>query len=324
MNTKDDPLAQSEFSPWAGLGLDEWGGTAEVFASLLSKIGVNQENVDDLVVAVRASIRGALAAKTHYGTSLKVHNKGGGEPVTEADHASNQAILHILRETCPEDLILSEESRAPSKVANCDRMWIVDPLDGTKEFIAQNGEFSIMVGLAREGRSFLGAVCQPTIGRIFVGLTEGGAWTLYTVDGEWNVDQLEVNPNLNTRGPLRFVRSRSHPNECLASIARELGDIKEVISGSVGVKCGLVSRGMADLYVHPTRHLKEWDTCAPEAILRGAGGLVTDCAGKPLSYGDHDPHQHGGIFAGTPAAWHRAQPVVRRIARSMFADVAGS
>ena len=110
----------------------------------------------------------------------------------------------------------------------------------------------------------------------------------------------------------------------MASIARELGDITEVISGSVGVKCGLVSRGLADLYVHPTRYLKEWDTCAPEAILRGAGGLVTDCAGRPLSYGGHDPHQCGGIFAGTPVAWHRAQPVVRRITQSMFADVAGS
>jgi len=322
LNTKADPLAQSEFSLWTGL--DEQGATTEVFTPLLSKIGVTQENIDDLVVAIRASIGGALATKTHYGTSLKVRNKGGGEPVTEADYASNQAILQILQESCPEDLILSEESTAPSKVANCGRMWIVDPLDGTKEFIAQNGEFSIMVGLAREGRSFLGAVCQPTIGRVFAGLAEEGAWTLYTTDGEWNVDQLEVTSTPNTRGPLRFVRSRSHPNECLASIARELGDIKEVISGSVGVKCGLVSRGIADLYVHPTQYLKEWDTCAPEAILRGAGGLVTDCAGKPLLYGDNDPHQHGGIFAGTPAAWHRAQPVVRRMTRFMFADVAGS
>ena len=322
MKTPDDSSVQSEFSPWAGI--DEQGSTAQVLSPLLSKIGISQEDVDDLVVAVRASIVGALAAKTHYGTSLKVSTKEGGEPVTEADHASNQAILHILREKCPKDPILSEESTAPNEIENCGRMWIVDPLDGTKEFIAQNGEFSIMVGLAREGRSFLGAVCQPTIGRVFVGLAEGGAWTLYTADGEWNVDRLKINPNLNTRGPLRFVRSRSHPNECLASIARELGDIKEVISGSVGVKCGLVSRGMVDLYVHPTRYLKEWDTCAPEAVLRGAGGLVTDCAGKPLSYGDHDPHQHGGIFAGTPAAWHRAYPFVRKITRSMFADVPGS
>ncbi len=196
----------------------------------------------------------------------------------------------------------------------------MDPLDGTKEFIAGNGEFSIMVGLALDGRARLGAVYQPAIGRTFAGIVGEGAWTLTDLGGGWDAAPLSVDSVAAHEGTIRFVRSRSHPDERLARLASELGDIEEVISGSVGIKCALVARGSADLYVHPVPYLKEWDTCAPEAVLRGAGGLVTDCAGAPLEYGDADPRQPGGIFAGTPAAWERARPLVLDVTRALFDD----
>jgi 3'(2'), 5'-bisphosphate nucleotidase len=94
--------------------------------------------------------------------------------------------------------------------------------------------------------------------------------------------------------------------------------VEEVISGSVGIKCALVAQGAADLYVHPVPFLKEWDTCAPEAVLRGAGGRVTDCAGEPLTYGHPDPRQRGGIFAATRGAWVYARPIVIDISAPLF------
>jgi 3'(2'), 5'-bisphosphate nucleotidase len=93
-----------------------------------------------------------------------------------------------------------------------------------------------------------------------------------------------------------------------------LGDVEVILSGSAGSKCALIASGAADLYVHPVPYLKEWDTCAPEAMLRAAGGRVTDCRGDALRYGKIHPAQPGGIFAAHPAAWEYALPIVREIA----------
>lgn len=313
---------------------DETHTTAEAEASAVSAAqtllralaasGVEDGLADDLAVAVRAAIEGGAAACTFYGGAYEIEEKSRNNPVTAADHASNRAILSVLGAERPDDGILSEESPPPAEERLGGRLWVVDPLDGTKEFIAQNGEFSVMVGLAVDGRTVLGAVQQPAIDRVFVGIVDVGAWTLTAerdangVQTGWAVESLELDPAASHEGPVRFVRSRSHPDERLTIIAQELGDIEEVISGSVGIKCALVARDAADLYVHPVPFLKEWDTCAPEAVLRGAGGRVTDCAGQPLEYGSPDPRQHGGIFAGTHAAWERARSLVGEVTRSMF------
>ncbi|MCG8466595.1 MAG: 3'(2'),5'-bisphosphate nucleotidase CysQ, partial [Gemmatimonadetes bacterium] len=249
---------------------------------------------------------------------LEIEQKGANDPVTAADHAANRAILAVLGRERPDDRVLSEESPPPTDGGAEGRLWVVDPLDGTKEFIARNGEFSVMVGLATDGAAALGAVFQPAIDCVFAGVVGEGAWALSASGDDWSAETLRVAPDAPLRTPIRFVRSRSHPDERLARLAAELGEIDEVISGSVGIKCALVARDAADLYVHPVPYLKEWDTCAPEAVLRGAGGRVTDCSGSPLSYGDPDPRQRGGIFAATPAAWEHARERVREITRPMF------
>ncbi len=177
-----------------------------------------------------------------------------------------------------------------------------------------------MVGLAQDGHAVLGAVYQPAIERVFVGAVGTGAWALSPGREGWSAESLSLDPHAELRLPIRFVRSRSHPDDRLARLALELGDIEEVISGSVGIKCALVACSAADLYVHPVPYLKEWDTCAPEAVLRGAGGRVTDCAGNLLRYGADDPRQRGGIFAATPAAWVHTRSLVEHIAQSMFRD----
>ena len=298
--------------------IDVEAGVAALSGAVLASGRVAGDDVEDLLIAARSAWRGGIAALEHYHGDLEISHKAENDPVTAADHAANRAILAILGQDRPGDRVLSEESPPPAEEHRSGRLWVVDPLDGTKEFIAHNGEFSIMVGLASGGEAVLGAVYQPAADRLFAGFVGGGAWVVAGAPHGFETRSLELLHDLETRQPIRFVRSRSHPDERLERLAAELGETEEVISGSVGIKCALVAIGEADLYVHPVPFLKEWDTCAPEAVLRGAGGSVTDCAGRPLRYGKSDPRQPGGIFAATDAAWRYARPVVVEITAPLF------
>ena len=212
---------------------------------------------------------------------------------------------------------LSEETVDDSSRLERKRVWVVDPLDGTKEFIAQNGEFSVMVGLSISGRAAVGAVFQPDPGVLYLGWTGGGAWSVPVIlEGEDVVIESPATLRLEpeSAGPVRLIRSRSHPDPLLAELEARLSDSETVLCGSVGVKCARIAVDEADVYVHPVAFLKEWDTCAPEAVLRGAGGQVTDCAADPLTYGKADPRQPHGIFAARPGAWGSLRPMVREIA----------
>jgi len=180
-------------------------------------------------------------------------------------------------------------------------------------------EFAVMVGLAEEGVARLGAFYVPGSGRLYTGIADGGAWIASCqMDAEPGSpiaigELIPLAVGEAGTGGVRLVRSRSHPDERLQAIEEALPSVTVIPSGSVGVKCARIAERVADLYVHPVPYLKEWDTCAPEAVLRGAGGLVTDCGGRPLRYGKADPRQPSGILAGDPASWESAFPMVRDI-----------
>jgi 3'(2'), 5'-bisphosphate nucleotidase len=246
----------------------------------------------ELRAACDAARAAGAAGMRFYGSALAVE-KEGGSPVTEADHAANRVIVEALAAAFPEDAILSEESADSAARLTAGRVWIVDPLDGTREFLAQNGEFAVMIGLAVDGRAVLGAVYQPADDVLFAAAEGEGAW----------VRRGGRTAPLRCGAPadgLRLVGSRSHPDPLLVRMQEALGITDVRPSGSVGVKCGLIATGERDLYVHPVPYLKEWDTCAPEAILREAGGSVTDCRGEPLRYNKPDPRQPHGIVACGP------------------------
>lgn len=271
----------------------------------------------ELSAAAVAALAGGAAVRRLYATGdVEVEEKHPGDPVTEADHAANRAILATLAQTFPEDPILSEESPPPEQGLGGGRLWVVDPLDGTKEFIARNGEFAVMVGFAVDARAILGAVYQPDPGRLWLGIAAGGAWVADMIPGQegapvWTSLKLKTAPE---NSPIRMTRSRSHMDPKIQKLTDLLGRIEVVPSGSVGIKCTLIAANRADLYVHPVPFLKEWDTCAPEAILRGAGGRVTDCAGSSLSYGKVDPRQPLGILAAREGVFQRVGALVREVA----------
>jgi len=244
----------------------------------------------------------------HYGTA-QATAKSGGSPVTAADHAANAVIVEALREAYPADAILSEESADSTDRLRASRVWIVDPLDGTKEFIARNGEFSIMIGLAVNGEAVLGVVYMPDGDRLYAAARGLGA----TVEIECEKQGLRTD---KSHWPPRMVGSRSHADELTLRIRDALGVTDVAPSGSVGVKCALIAEGKRDLYVHPVPYLKEWDTCAPEVLLREAGGEVVDCLGDPLRYNKADPRQPNGILACGPGTLDRVKDTVRSVYES--------
>ena len=242
---------------------------------------------------------GAIVRKYHDQTD-EIEWKGENDPVTAADKAVNEFLVEKLTAAFPEIGILAEESKDDLDRLNYDAIWCIDPLDGTKEFIARNGEFSIMVGLALEGEAILGVVYQPVKDFMYSGIRAEGAW-FTTPEGR---SPMHVSRISNPQ-EMRLIVSRSHRNPIVDNIKRALGITQERISGSVGLKCGLIARAEADLYLHPAPGLKEWDTCAPEAILFGAGGQVTDCWGRPFLYNQPDVHRHFGLVASNGEAHTR-------------------
>lgn len=253
----------------------------------------------EIDIATAAARAAGAAAMRFYGTATATA-KADASPVTAADHAANDVILARLRAAFPNDAILSEESADTAARLSARRVWIVDPLDGTREFLAQNGEFSIMIGLAIDGEAVLGVVYLPAVDVLYAGAPEQGAW----------VEQDGVREPLRRMAAdpasLRLVGSRSHADPLVERLQDALGISDVAPCGSVGVKCTRIAHDQRDLYLHPVPYLKEWDTCAPEAILRAAGGTVTDCRGEPLRYNKPDPRQPHGIMACAPGVFEHA------------------
>ena len=225
-------------------------------------------------------------------------------PVTAADRAANRIIVEGLGSAFPGDPILSEESTDSVERLASERVWIVDPLDGTKEFLAQNGEFAVMIGLAVGGRAVVGAVYLPATDALYAASDGAGAF----------VERAgKRRPLRRTRfaGPgIRLVGSRSHPDPLVVRMAEALAITDVEPCGSVGVKCARIAENRRDLYVHPVPYLKEWDTCAPEVVAREAGCHVSDCEGNALDYNKRDPRQPHGLLACAPEFSARVLPVV--------------
>ncbi|NJN82688.1 MAG: 3'(2'),5'-bisphosphate nucleotidase CysQ [Caldilineaceae bacterium] len=237
----------------------------------------------ELDFASKVAWEAATIVNTFYVGSSEVSYKSDQEPVTEADRSANRHILARIQATYPDDGILSEESKDDLSRLECERVWIVDPLDGTKEFIARNGEFSIMIGLVIGDRAVLGVVMQPQPGLLYTGALGIGAF-LYEED---ECISLEVSDR-NKVNQMVLVSSRSHRQQMVDKMRKVMRITSERVSGSVGLKVGLITRQLADLYIHPSPGCKEWDLCAPHALLEAAGGQMTDCWGNRIRYNKRD------------------------------------
>lgn len=232
-----------------------------------------------------------------YATDFSVASKGKAGPVTEADLQASRLIVEGLRQVFPGDAVVSEEDVA-SHLRHEGRVWYVDPLDGTKEFVLRNGEFAVMIGLAIGGRAAAGVVYRPVTGALYSGTAEQVAW----LEQNGRRRRLAVS-STSDPAALRLTLSRSHRHPLLTELRSRLGIAQEIPCGSVGLKIGLVAERRADLYLDPSAYTSAWDTCGPEAILSGAGGRMTDLAGAPIRYGQAELRNRKGLL-GTNGACH--------------------
>ena len=243
-----------------------------------------------------------------YETDFDVAMKEGNSPVTIADTRANAYIVDALRAAFPDDGVIAEENKEHGDALSHARCWFVDPLDGTKEYIAKNGEFAVMIGLAIDGEARLGVVFQPGKDKLYSGVVGQGAQLIH--QGETRA--LSVSDVAQPSG-LKLVVSRSHRDKSTDEVVRRLGITNEFCSGSVGLKIGAISEQVADLYVHPSDKASKWDACGPEAVVRAAGGRFSDLAGNPFNYREPDLRTSRGILACNAASYEAVLPVVRGV-----------
>lgn len=218
-----------------------------------------------------------------YNTAFTVSEKDDRSPLTQADLASHQVIRESLLRLTPDIPILSEESATQDveERRTWSRFWLVDPLDGTKEFIKRNGEFTVNIALVENHQPILGVVHVPTTGVSYLAAQGRGA---FRQNGDEPPRPIRVQPAND--GPLRVVGSRSHGTDSLRQFVANLGEHEFVAVGS-SLKFCLVAEGGADLYprLGPT---SEWDTGAAQCVVEMAGGRVIDLQGEPLRYNARD------------------------------------
>jgi 3'(2'), 5'-bisphosphate nucleotidase len=256
----------------------------------------------ELQVAIElARAAGAVLLKHYYSPFLieqKVNALDELEEVTAADREANELIVDRLQAEFPEDGMLAEESTDSDRRLEKDRVWLIDPMDGTKNFIARDGDFAVQIGLAVGGESVLGVVYQPTRKVLYRAVRGGGAW----IEDEDNAAARMSVSKQTKPGEMVLASSRSHRSPRMEQVVSAFGFKKEMRRGSVGVKVGLIAEQQADLYFHLSPSTKQWDTCGPEAILAEAGGRLTDLFGQPLRYNGVRIDNQNGIVATNGAA----------------------
>jgi 3'(2'),5'-bisphosphate nucleotidase len=230
-----------------------------------------------------AALAGARAVMEVYATDFKVERKADDSPVSEADRHAESAILERLSAALPDIAVVAEEAASSGLVPQlARRFFLVDPLDGTKEFISRNGEFTVNIGLIEDGVPVAGVVLAPALGLAYAG-GPAGAWkgrigAPFRTVGDWS----SIRVRAAAEKPIA-VASRSHLNEeTREALDRvQCGEYRSIGSS---LKFCLLAEGQADFYprLAPTM---EWDTAAADAVLRSAGGLVATLDGTPLRYG---------------------------------------
>lgn len=214
-----------------------------------------------------------------YATDFAVRGKDDDSPVTEADEKAEKVIVTALRKLTPQVPVIAEEAVAAGHQEATGRLfWLVDPLDGTREFVNRNDEFTVNIALIEDGEPVLGVVYAPAINRLFAGAAGLGAFVVDEA-GERAIATREV-----PAAGLTVVASRSHGDPQRIEAFLDGRKIAELRTAGSSLKICLVAAGEADLYPRFSRTM-EWDIAAGDAVLRAAGGRLTDVDGQLMQYG---------------------------------------
>ena len=248
----------------------------------------------ELAAAIRdIALKAGDAIMEIYAGEFAVESKADASPVTEADRAAEAIIVAALRELTPAIPAVAEEEVAAGHRPDIGggAFWLVDPLDGTREFVERNDEFTVNIALIRDGAPTLGVVYAPVLRRMYGAAGPGDAW-LEQDDGPRTPISVRATPE----NGLTAVVSRHHMDRSTEEFLADFKVSNQKPAGS-SLKFCLVAEGAADLYPRfgPTC---EWDTAAGDAVVRGAGGTVTNMDGEPLRYGNPPFKNPGFIVRG--------------------------
>ncbi|HVY17660.1 MAG TPA: 3'(2'),5'-bisphosphate nucleotidase CysQ [Rhodopila sp.] len=233
-----------------------------------------------LELAARLAAKAATTINAIRARGFAVERKADHSVVTEADHAAEAVIVTGLRTALPGCVVVAEEEIAAGHVvAASETFWSVDPLDGTREFSGGGDDFAVNIGLVRHGRPVLGVVGVPALGEIYGGIVGVGAWRQ-----DAKGTRVAIATRAEPAEGLTVVASRHHGDQ--AQLDRYLAGrtVARTVNFGSSLKFCRVAEGSADLYPRFGRTM-EWDTCAPQAVLEAAGGVVLTLDGAPLGYG---------------------------------------
>jgi len=287
---------------------------------------------DDVHVAclVAVAAANAICEVAERARLLPTEKDDDQGPVTEADLNADAAARDVLARLRPDDVVVTEETWAlASTLPDAERVWFVDPLDGTKSFVEGRDDYVVMIGLCVDGIPVVGALLQPTSGDLWSADVRAARCERRTLPKRsggpaYDVDDLTAVPTSLTTSTApsraRFVLSRHHTTAASEWMTQQLG-VDIVRKSSVGLKIGLIVDGDAEAYLTGSRKIKVWDTCAPTAVLVAAGGVVTDLDDNPLDYRSQAALAHG-VFAATADVHASMLPQLQEHARRYQAEQA--
>ena len=266
--------------------------------------------LDDLALAFAALASAAgVVIMDVYATDFEVRRKADHSPVSEADEAAEELLVPGVQKLLPGVPILAEEAVSRDGLVDVGSEFVlIDPLDGTKEFVSRNGEFTVNIALVRDGVPVAGCVYAPALGRMYVGGTTARSGPVQPGDTDAVLSPMTTRPYPDV---LVAVASRSHRDAQTDAFLADLG-VAETRSAGSSLKFCLVAEGSADVYPRfgPTM---EWDTAAGDAVLRAAGGTVTNPDGTVFRYGKADTGFRNGSFVAWGGAAAALTALVERV-----------
>jgi 3'(2'), 5'-bisphosphate nucleotidase len=244
-------------------------------------------------LAAIAAEAGAIVMR-HYRAGTEARLKEDRSPVTDADEETETFILAALARAFPDVPVAAEEAAAAGRGCNpCDHFFLVDPLDGTREFLKRNGEFTVNIAEVKDGIAVAGVVYAPAKARLFLGGADGAFEIAQEPDAVWD---MRAARRIQARAPTAdgwvAVGSRSHNDLATEDFLKRF-TVRQFVSAGSSLKFCLLAAGEADIYVRAGRTM-EWDTAAGHAVLNAAGGRVTRWDGEPFLYGK--PGFENGAF----------------------------
>ena len=239
-----------------------------------------------------------------YNTDFSAEKKDDDSPITQADIESNKILKEVLGETGI--TILSEEDADDKKRLSEERIWIVDPLDGTTDFVNRTGEFTIMAGLVENHKSVLGIIYQPTTKKMYLAESGKGA---FCHDEEWEKIGVTMMSEIQN---CHALVSRHHLSEKEKKLLDEM-EISVVTSIGSSLKVTEIASGEAEIYLTTTNKMKQWDTCASNCIISEAGGKMTDISGKEMVYNTESVNHENGILVTNGLVHQIALDAVSRL-----------